>query len=458
MRLAQAGMDAARLNFSHGNHVDFAKTIKDLREISKELKRPIGIMADLQGPKIRVGKLQNGQIEIKDGQTVWITAEPIVGGDINGKTVITTGYKDFVKDVSIGHSVLLDDGLMDIAVEARDEIGLRCRVVNGGLLKENKGINVPETSFSANAITEKDYSDILFCVDQQIDYIALSFVRTAQEVRHLKEFLSSRNKRIRVLAKIEKRDALTNLDEIIDASDGVLVARGDLAVEVGNERVPVLQKKITRRCNLKGKTVVIATQMLMSMVENPRPSRAEASDVANAIVDGADVLMLSNETAVGQFPYESVRMMGKIIEEMEVEPPPPPILAHEWTMAASVQLAMALLQSAVRLAAVLKAKLIVVVSQSGQSALLASKCRPTNPIVAATSCSETYFQTSLFWGVDAVYIEDMENLIASTAVFEAIGQRLLAWHVVGSGDKIVMTAGLPRLEHGSTNTIRVLTV
>ena len=209
---------------------------------------------------------------------------------------------------------------------------------------------------------------------------------------------------------------------------------------------------------LKGKTVVVATQMLMSMVSQPRPSRAEASDVANAIVDGADALMLSNETAVGEYPYESVRMMGKIIEEMEVEPAPPYILAGDWVMDNTVHQAMALLQSAVRLAMVLKAKLMVVVTQSGQSALLASKCRPLNNIVAATSCQETYFQSALFWGVHAVWIEDMDNLIASTAVFEAIGQRLLAWHVVGTGDKIVITAGLPRLEHGSTNTIQVLTV
>ncbi len=458
MRLAQEGMDAARLNFSHGNHLGFTRTIKDLREISKELKRPIAIMADLQGPKIRIAKLKGGQVTIKEGQTVYFTSEAIEGGEIDGKMVLTCGYKDFVRDVSIGHTVLLDDGLMDLSVEGREGNLLKCRVTNGGMVKENKGINVPEASFSASAITEKDYADILFCVDQQVDFIALSFVRTAQEVRHLKEFISSRNKLIRVLAKIEKRDALTNLDEIIDAADGVLVARGDLAVEVGNERVPVLQKKITRRCNLKGKTVIIATQMLMSMVSSPRPSRAEASDVANAIVDGADALMLSNETAVGEFPYESVRMMGKIIEEMEIEPAPPPILAAEWVLGAPGHQAMALLQSSVRLAMVLKAKLMVIVTQSGQSALLASKCRPSNPIVAATSCKETYFQTALFWGVHAVWIEDMESLIASTAVFEAIGQRLLAWHVVGTGDKLVMTAGLPRLEHGSTNTIQVLTV
>jgi len=458
MRLCLEGMDAARLNFSHGKHEDFKRIIRDLRSISKELKRPIGIMADLQGPKIRVAKLQGGSIEIKGGETIYITSEQLVGGVIDGKKIIPCGYEHFVKDVQPGNTVLLDDGLMDLVVEGKEGNRLRLRVVNGGIVKENKGINVPEASFSASAITEKDYADILFCVEADVDYIALSFVRTAQEVRHLKEFLASRNSRIKVLAKIEMRDALSNLDEIIDASDGVLVARGDLAVEVGNERVPVLQKKITRRCNLKGKTVVIATQMLMSMVSSPRPSRAEASDVANAIVDGADVLMLSNETAVGEFPYDAVKMMGKIIEEMEYEPAPPPILAHEWMLDKRSQVAMALLQSGVRLSTVLKAKLMVVVTQSGQSALLASKCRNANPIVAATSSEKTYYQTSLFWGVHAFFIEDMESLISSTAVFEAIGQRLLAWHVVGTGDKLVMTAGLPRLEHGSTNTIQVLTI
>lgn len=450
------GLNAVRLNFSHGNHADFERIIRDLRSIESEIGRPVGIMADVQGPKLRVGKLKGGSLQLASDDDVWITIENVEGGtQADGSVLIPTGYKDFVKDVGPGNSVLLDDGLIALKAMQREGNRLRCSVVNGGLLKENKGINVPEASFSAPSITEKDYDDILFCLEKGVDYIALSFVRSAQEVRHLKKFIESRGKRTQVLAKIEKRDALTNLEAIIDASDGILVARGDLAVEVGNERVPVLQKKIVRKCNLRGKTVIIATQMLMSMVDNPRPTRAEASDVANAIVDGTDVLMLSNETAVGRYPVDSVRMMTRITQEMELEPSPQAILYNEWQLPPEGQLAIALLQSAVRLASIVKARLIVVITQSGHSALLASKCRPRNPVVAITGSLETYRQLSLKWGVEALFMQDMESLITQTAVFEAIGQRLLSLNLCVSGDRIVITAGLPRLAHGSTNTIKV---
>ncbi len=454
-KLAREGMDVVRLNFSHGNHSEFSRIISDLRDIEKKLGKPLGIMADIQGPKIRVGKLQGGEIEIKAGTEIIITAEPIVGGLQNGKIIIPTGYKDFVKDVAPGNTILLDDGLLSVKAVERTKEGLRCTVIDGGFLKQNKGINVPEAPFSARSITEKDYDDILFCVERGVDFIALSFVRTAQEIRHLKGFIESRGKRIQVLAKIEKKDALVNLEEIIDASDGILVARGDLAVEVGNERVPVLQKKIIRKCNLRGKTVIIATQMLMSMVDNPRPTRAEASDVANAIVDGTDALMLSNETAVGKFPLESVRMMTRIVEEMEAEPTQQAILYNEWQLPQEGQLAVALLQSSVRLASIVKAKLMVVITQSGQAALLVSKCRPNSRVIAITGSVETYRQLSVKWGVEAILMEDMDQLISSTAVFEAIGQRLLGLNLCSTGDKIVITAGLPRLAHGSTNTIKV---
>lgn len=455
-KLAREGMDVVRLNFSHGNHPEFSRIISDLRDIEKKIGKPLGIMADIQGPKLRIGKLQNGEIELPVGQDVWITTENIMGGNQNGKIILPTSYRDFVKDVAPGFTVLLDDGLLALrAVERESATSLKCTVINGGLLKQNKGINVPEAPFSARSITEKDYDDILFCVERGVDFIALSFVRTAQEIRHLKGFIQSRGKNIQVFAKVEKKDALIHLEEIIDASDGILVARGDLAVEVGNERVPVLQKKIVRKCNLRGKTVIIATQMLMSMVDNPRPTRAEASDVANAIVDGTDALMLSNETAVGKFPVEAIRMMTRIVEEMEAEPTPQMILYNEWQLPPSGQLQIALLQSAVRLSSIVKAKFMVVVTQSGQSALLVSKCRPGSRVIAITGSAETYRQLSVKWGVEAILMEDMEALITQTAVFEAVGQRLLALNLVNTGDKIVITAGLPRLAHGSTNTIKV---
>jgi pyruvate kinase len=454
LQLAEQGMDIARLNFSHGRYEDFARVIADLRSIEEELGRPVGILADLQGPKIRVAKLPGGKMELVPGQEVWMVYEPesLVK---DGKPVIPVGYREFVKDVAPGNTVLLDDGLMDM--RAKDRVGdaLLCEVVTGGTLKDNKGINVPEASFSAPAITDKDYSDVLFCLEQGVDFIAMSFVRTSQEVRHLKEFIHSRGKTTQVIAKIEKRDALVNLESIIDASDGILVARGDLAVEVGNERVPVLQKNMVRKCNLHGKTTIIATQMLMSMVENPRPSRAEASDVANAILDGADVVMLSNETAVGKYPMETVAMMVKIILQAEEIPYEQKILYNEWELPPQGQMEMALLQGAVRMGSILNAKLIAVLTQSGQSALLISKCRPWNPVVALTSNRDTYRQLSIKWGVEAVFMDDMAEKISQTAVFDAIGQKLRALKLCSNGDKIVITAGLPRLAHGSTNTIKI---
>lgn len=455
-KLAIAGMDVARLNFSHGDHDVFSRIIEDLRNISRELDRPIGILADIQGPKIRVADLKGGSLPLVAGETVWMCADPgFVGGVIDGRKIISVGYKEFVKDVHPGVRALLDDGLMEVRVIDREENLLRCEVVTGGLLKDNKGINVPEIPFSTSAITEKDYSDILFCVEKKVDFIAMSFVRMAQEVRHLKQFLESRGTQIDVLAKIEKQDALTHLEAIIDASDGILVARGDLAVEVGNERVPVLQKQMVRKCNLRGKTAIIATQMLMSMVDNPRPSRAEASDVANAIVDGADAVMLSNETAVGKYPMETIEMMNRIIVEMEEVPTEQPVLFNEWKLDPSRQRQVALLQSAVRLAAITGARLLAVLTQSGQSPLLMSKCRPGAPVYALTGDREVYHKLALKWGVRAVMMQDMESLASQTAIFETVGARLHALKLCDVGDTIVMTAGLPRLASGSTNTIKV---
>lgn len=454
-KLVESGMDVARLNFSHGSHAEFSVIIKSLRSLELELGRPVGIMADIQGPKMRVGKLHSGQLDLKPGSEVMIISDQN-GNQISSKLpIIPASYKEFCKDVGPGNTILLDDGLIEIRVIERTDQGLRAEVVNGGILKENKGINVPDVAFSAHSITEKDYSDILFCVKEGVDFIALSFVRTDQEVRHLKNFIESRGKRIQVISKIEKREALNHLEEIINASDGILIARGDLAVEVGNERVPVLQKQIVRECNLHAKTVIIATQMLMSMVSNPRPSRAEASDVANAIVDGTDAVMLSNETAVGQYPIQSLEMMNRIVLEMEQEIGISPIPYNEWKLGYESHLAMAILQTAVRLATVLQAKYIVVVTESGNSGNLVSKCRPKNKILAITGSERAARQLALRWGVDVILMEDMEGLIARTAVFEAIGQRLLALNVCGSGDKIVITAGLPALAHGSTNTIKV---
>ncbi len=454
-KLVREGMDVARLNFSHGNHEDFRRIIQEIRELEKKFRKPIGILGDVQGPKIRVGKLKGGELLLKEGDTVWIITDNAEGGLIGNDTIIPTTYKDFSKDVGVGTTVLFDDGLLEVLVVEKVKERLKCEVIIGGILRNHKGINVPEVTFSVHAITEKDYADILFCVNAKVDFIALSFVRSAQEVRHLKSFLDSRNSSIQVISKIEMREAEACLEEIIDTSDGILVARGDLAVEIGSPRVPVLQKKIVRRCNLKGKPVIIATQMLMSMVDSPRPTRAEASDVANAIVDGADAIMLSNETAMGRYPLEAVQMMNRIVLEMEAEPRPQAILYNEWELSAAGQSEVALLQSAVRLASILKARAIVVVTRSGASSLLISKCRPDNPVYAVTGNLNVYRQFSLKWGVYGLWMEDLEELLSHTTVFDAIGHRLLAMSLVNSGDTVVITAGLPGLVQGSANAIKI---
>lgn len=455
-QLAKAGMDLARLNFSYGDHESFSRIIADLREVESELGRPIGIMGDIRGPKLRVGKLESGRVILRHGTEVCVATEKS-GGKKEGTIVIPVDYPPFFHDVAVGNVILFDDGLISIKVTKKGKGELWCQVIDGGVLNENKGVNVPEAKLSGPSVTDKDRVDASFCVDMGIDFIAMSFVREASDIESLRSFLSSRSSRMPILAKIEKREALNRLDEIIDASDGVLVARGDLAVEVGNERVPILQKKLIRKSNLRAKPVIVATQMLMSMVENPRPTRAEASDVANAILDGADALLLSNETTIGKYPEDAVKIMSRIMEQAERETDyRQPILFDEWELPEEGDpKAMALLQGAVRLASIVKAKLIVVLTQSGNSALLVSACRPVSRVVAVTGSRETFRKLALPWGIEPLLMEDMAGLMPQTTVFEAIGQRLRALNLCRSGDTIVITAGLPRLAHGSTNTIKV---
>lgn len=459
-RLVDEGVNVIRLNFSHGSHPEFAQQIANIRECEAAVGRPVAIMGDIQGPKMRVGKLAGNELVLVNDAECFVTAEPVEGGDKGGKIIIPVGYRDFVKDVSVGHTVLLDDGLIALRVIERLPTELRCRVINGGLLKPNKGINVPEAGFSARSITDKDYADILFCMEQGVDYIALSFVRTAQEVRHLKTFIESRGKNILVLAKIEKRDALTNLDEIIDASDGILVARGDLAVEIGNERVPVVQKKIVRKCNLRGKVVIIATQMLMSMVDNPRPTRAEASDVANAIVDGTDALMLSNETAVGKYPVETVRRMAAIARTTEetlypfgkrvrdaVAPGAPGSTARGDFACVAAHLAASATHE-------IDVAAIVCLTRTGRTAMLLSDERPRAPIVALTADPSVQRWLALYWGVSPHLTDtlpDLPRLLTwATAALPAAG-------LAEPGDTVVSVLGGDTAP-GATHSVRIATL
>ncbi|MEQ8535211.1 MAG: pyruvate kinase, partial [Imperialibacter sp.] len=311
--LIQTGVDVFRLNFSHGSHEDHLKVIKLVRELNEEMGTHVALLQDLQGPKIRTRDMENGGVEIVPGQEIIITTRKLVGN----AQIISTTYTGICNDVSIGDSILIDDGNLELKVLATSSDEVKCQVIYGGILKSKKGINLPNTPVSAPSLTEKDEEDLYFGLEHEVDWIALSFVRKAEDVLDLKEKIRRKGGTSRIIAKIEKPEALKNIDAIIEAADGLMVARGDLGVEIPMEDVPLAQKMMVSKCNKAAKPVIIATQMMESMIENPRPTRAEANDVANAVMDGADTVMLSAESASGKFPVQSVKSMVKIITSIE---------------------------------------------------------------------------------------------------------------------------------------------
>jgi len=446
-RLIQAGVDVFRLNFSHGDNGEKHELIKRIREVSGRLGRDVGILADLQGPKIRTGKMRDNEMLLAKGEEVTITTADILGEH----GMIPTIYRDLPKDVRPGSLILLDDGLLELKVISVQGDDVRCSVVTGGLLKNNKGINLPGVKVSAPSLTEKDLVDLQFCLNEPIDYIALSFVRTAEDVEELKRIISASGKQIPIVAKIEKPEALRNFNKILKVTDAVMVARGDLGVEVQPEKVPVYQKKIIEACNRAGKPVITATQMLDSMIKNPRPTRAETSDVANAIIDGTDAVMLSAETASGDHPIEAVETMVRVALEVEqtsfMRRP-----VHGPENHRSV--AQAVAESACSAAGTLKAKAIVVFTQSGSTAALISCFRPITPIIAFTNSSEKRQRLSLFWGVHCTEVGIMEN--TDQQIYE-VEKRLLA-SGLRKGDLVVITMGIPIGTRGSTNLMKVHTL
>ncbi len=443
-KLMQAGVDIFRLNFSHGENSEKRELIARIREVSAKQGRDVAILADLQGPKIRTGKMRDNGMQLTKGEEVIITTDDILGGD--GK--IPTIYRSLPQDVRPGSRILLDDGLLELKVISVAGEDVRCGVVTGGLLKNNKGINLPGVKVSAPSLTEKDREDLDFCLGEPVDYIALSFVRTAEDVEDLKRIISTSGRQIPIVAKIEKPEALRNFNKILKVTDAVMVARGDLGVEVQAEKVPVYQKKIIEACNRAGKPVITATQMLDSMIKNPRPTRAETSDVANAIIDGTDAVMLSAETASGDYPIESVETMSCIAIEVEqggfMRTPD-----HGPEMSNGISQAVA--DAACRAAAMLKAKAIVVFTQSGSTATLISHFRPTTPIFAFANSVEIRRRLSLFWGVRCTEVGIMEN--TDQQIFE-VEKRLLA-SGFKKGDLVVITMGIPIGTRGSTNLMKV---
>ncbi|MDD2736886.1 MAG: pyruvate kinase [Desulfuromonadaceae bacterium] len=441
-KLMKAGVDIFRLNFSHGENSQKLELIKTIRQVSEKLGRQAGILGDLQGPKIRTGKMAGEGMLLAKGQVVVITTDDILGSD----GVIPTIYKSLPTDVHPGSRILLDDGLLELKVVAVDGEQVRCLVIAGGLLKNNKGINLPGVNVSAPCLTEKDLIDLDFALEAGVDFIALSFVRTAEDIEHIKQIIASKGKDTPVVAKIEKPEALRNFNKILAATDAVMVARGDLGVEIEPEKVPMYQKKIIQACNRAGKPVITATQMLDSMIRNPRPTRAETSDVANAIIDGTDAIMLSAETASGDFPIESVETMVRIAKDVEQTD----FHANRVPNSSASLVAQAVAESSCRTAATLNAKAIAVFTRSGSTAALISAFRPSTQIIAFTASPDVRRRLSIYWGVYCTDVGVMEN--TDQQIFE-VEKKLLATGF-SNGDQVVITMGLIETR-GSTDMMKV---
>ena len=441
-KLIHAGMDAARLNFSHGERKDHIAHIRLIRQASLSAGKPIAVIQDLQGPKLRVGNMQNDGVALKRGAIVTLTTKKVVG--TSGLISIT--YPRLAKDLRPGDTVLFDDGRLELRVVRRSGSGLQCKVTRGGTLKSHKGVNLPGANLTLPSLSPKDRQDILFGIGRGVDYIALSFVRSASDIEATRSFIRKAGADIPIIAKIEKPEAIRNLEEIIQAADGIMVARGDLGVEMSPEQVPLLQKLIIRACNDAEKPVITATQMLESMIENPQPTRAEASDVANAILDGTDCVMLSGETAVGKHPVQAISVMARIAVQAETSLEPIPPDKHIGGLDESVA------HAACRAAAEQHVRAIVTFTQSGSTALLVSKHRPAADIIAPTPFERVARKVSLYWGVIPVILKTKKTTDDMIRSVEAI---MLEKDLARKRDLIVITAGVPIGVAGSTNMMKI---
>ncbi len=443
----EAGMAVARVNFSHGTHEDQARRIGTVRRVADETGRPVAILADLQGPKLRVGVLPSEGITLTQGETVTLK-------DLESATepaTIPLPHPEVLREVRPGERMLLDDGLLELQVLEGDGSYVRARVLVGGVLKSRKGLSLPHTSILMPSVTEKDRVDAAFALEQEVDYFALSFVRRGDDVAQLRAWLQERQSDTPIIAKIEKPEALDCIDEILSASDGLMVARGDLGVEAPAEEVPIAQKRIIRACNEACKPVITATQMLDSMMRNPRPTRAEASDVANAILDGTDAIMLSGETAVGRYPLESVQTMARIAQVTERSMPYADWLSRAQRMG-SLGVTDAIAQVACEIAAELEARAIVTSTVSGSTTLRVASHRPVTPIVAPTPDLATYRQLALVWGVEPLLVD---QFVHTDDMIVTVVEAARARDLLEDGDLVIITAGVPLGGTGLTNTLKV---
>jgi pyruvate kinase len=451
-RLLDAGMDVARLNFSHGTHEDHAQRIRMLREAARNADRPLGILQDLQGPKIRTGKLEGGKsVQLRAGERFDITTHEIVG---NAARVSTT-YTELPHDVRPGDRILLSDGLIELRVIDSTEDEVHTTVVFGGELREHQGINLPGVNVSAPALTEKDIADLEFGLAQGVDYVAISFVRRAADLYDVKARIKAAGKNTPVCAKIEKPEALDDLAAILEVTDAIMVARGDLGVEMAAEQVPVVQKQLIDAATTAGVPVITATQMLDSMIRNPRPTRAEASDVANAIIDGTDAVMLSGETANGLFPIEAVQMMARIAEAAEASGRHGQHLVAPDPIRASRSVSHAISAAACAIVSVLPVRAIVPFTMTGRTALLIAHLRPIVPILAFTPSESVYNGLSLVWGVTPILCDYVERL---DTLGQKVNEILIARGFVQLGDEVVVAGGHPIAARGATNFVKVLQI
>jgi pyruvate kinase len=445
--LIKAGATTLRLNFSHGTHDDHQRSVRLIRQTSFELDRAVAILQDLQGPKIRLGKFENGSIVLKKGDPFILTSHLMPG--TQHKSSVT--YGPLADEVPEGASILLDDGKVEMLVEKvkPQEKELHCRVVVGGTLSNNKGVNFPGVYLSVKALTDKDRKDLMFGLDQGVDWVALSFVRNPQDVLEIRQLIASAGKKVPVIAKIEKHEAIEQMEEILSLCNGVMVARGDLGVELPAEQVPILQKRLISTANRLGIPVITATQMLDSMVSNPRPTRAEVSDVANAIIDGTDAVMLSNETAVGNFPVEAVATMARIAETMEREGSYRHLSGAEKS---DRSITNAISQAVGQIAEQLDAAAIMTLTKTGATARNVSKFRPQTPILAITPHVDVARQLQLVWGVKPLLVL---NLPSAGQTFQSAINVAREKELLHDGDLVVMTAGSLQGVSGSTDLLKV---
>jgi len=452
IKMINAGMDGARVNFSHATHDTALITINNIKEARDATKKPVTILLDTKGPEIRTKTLNADKVYLEQGNEFVLTTRDVVGD----QNIVSVTYENLPKDLSVGNRVLIDDGLIELKVTALTKTDIKCVLINSGFLGSKKGINLPDTNLNLPSLTEQDVSDIIFGVEHGVDWVAASFIRTANDVVNIRKVLDANGgKHVQIMAKIENRDGVKNIDSILTVVDAIMVARGDLGVEIPPEDVPIVQKSLIKKCIMSGKPVVTATHMLESMVSNPRPTRAEANDVANAIFDGTDVVMLSGETAKGQWPIEAINMMARIAVRAEGEVD----YKSEYSSRKSNlnrNTTNAISYAAMEIADELKASCIVPITDSGFAARMVSRSRPNCPIVAVTQDAHVCRQLNLSWGILPTLVETAFR--GDSEIFDLAEQMALQSGLAKNGEIIVALAGVPVGIAGTTNTIRVRTV